>query len=255
MQTIMSASELSIRNSVYFRSRREDVIAKNQPRILITGGSGFVGRNLTLKLVASGYFVIVIDVVTLPSALRFNPSVEYYNCDVSDHSRLSNVVQCARPDLIVHLVSYGMSGAAMLSTKCYEINVKCLGFLLQLCLEQNIAHFIYTSTYNTVCGGNRVVNGSETMPYFPLQQHVDQYSRTKALAEQMCMQHNGNKLANGGSFKTAVIRPAAIYGVGEERFLPRVVKYIDRGVCFFTIGDGMVDWVHVDNLVSLSLLH
>jgi hypothetical protein len=48
------------------------------------------------------------------------------------------------------------------------------------------------------------------------------------------------------------IRPAAIYGEHETRHLPRIVKYMDAGLFRFRIGDpaAMVDWLHVDNLVS-----
>jgi nucleoside-diphosphate-sugar epimerase len=52
------------------------------------------------------------------------------------------------------------------------------------------------------------------------------------------------------------VRPAAIYGEGEQRHLPRIIKIINGGVGFFAIGgrDILCDWVHVDNLVHSMVL-
>lgn len=55
---------------------------------------------------------------------------------------------------------------------------------------------------------------------------------------------------------TCVIRPAAIYGPGEERHLPRIVTLAKLGLCTFRIGNAAVktDWVYVDNLVLALIL-
>lgn len=50
---------------------------------------------------------------------------------------------------------------------------------------------------------------------------------------------------------TCAVRPAAIYGPGEERHLPRILSLAKRDLLFFKIGkeDVKTDWVYVDNLV------
>ena len=54
---------------------------------------------------------------------------------------------------------------------------------------------------------------------------------------------------------TCAIRPAAIYGPGEERHLPRILSLAKMGLLSFKVGDSSIktDWVYVDNLV-LSLI-
>lgn len=51
------------------------------------------------------------------------------------------------------------------------------------------------------------------------------------------------------------LRPAAIYGEGEERHLPRIVSYLEQGLLLFTIGDrnNKVDFVYIDNLISAHI--
>jgi len=55
---------------------------------------------------------------------------------------------------------------------------------------------------------------------------------------------------------TVSIRPAAIYGPGEARHFPRVIRYMSYGLYRFTIGspDALVDWLHVDNFARANAL-
>ena len=55
---------------------------------------------------------------------------------------------------------------------------------------------------------------------------------------------------------TCAIRPAAIYGPGEERHLPRIMSLAKFGLSFFNIGGPNVktDWVYADNLVLALIL-
>uniref|UniRef100_A0A2P2JPD2 Hydroxysteroid dehydrogenase n=1 Tax=Rhizophora mucronata TaxID=61149 RepID=A0A2P2JPD2_RHIMU len=62
---------------------------------------------------------------------------------------------------------------------------------------------------------------------------------------------------NKGKFLyTCAIRPAAIYGPGEERHLPRIISLAKLGLLVFKVGDSNVktDWVYIDNLVIALLL-
>lgn len=61
---------------------------------------------------------------------------------------------------------------------------------------------------------------------------------------------------NGECLYTCAIRPAAIYGPGEERHLPRIITLTKLGLFPFKIGSPNVksDWVYVDNLVLALLL-
>ncbi|PIA25690.1 hypothetical protein AQUCO_10900022v1, partial [Aquilegia coerulea] len=96
------------------------------------------------------------------------------------------------------------------------------------------------------------------LPYFPIDDHVDPYGRSKSIAEQLVLKSNGrqSKKKNGTCLYTCVIRPAAIYGPGEERHLPRIVSLTKLGLFTFRIGDAGVktDWVYLDNLVLALIL-
>ena len=60
----------------------------------------------------------------------------------------------------------------------------------------------------------------------------------------------------GKCLYTCAIRPAAIYGPGEQRHLPRIVNLAKLGLLPFKIGEANVksDWVYVDNLVLALIM-
>ncbi|CAD6258099.1 unnamed protein product [Miscanthus lutarioriparius] len=106
--------------------------------------------------------------------------------------------------------------------------------------------------------GKPIANGNEALPYFPIEDHVDAYGHSKSVAEQLVLKSNGQPAKSDKSTRlyTCVIRPAAIYGPGEERHLPRILSLAKLGLVFFKIGgpDVKTDWVYIDNLVLALIL-
>lgn len=157
-------------------------------------------------------------------------------------------------DCVFHIASYGMSGREQLNRHLIEaVNVQGTQNVLKACIELGVPRLVYTSTFNVVFGGQVIENGDESLPYLPLHLHPDHYSRTKSLAEMAVIKANGTALRGSpGELRTCALRPAGIYGPGEQRHLPRIVGYIERGIFRFVYGNpsSLVEFVHVDNLVS-----
>lgn len=95
-------------------------------------------------------------------------------------------------DCVFHLASFGMSGKEMLQYgRIDEVNINGTCHVLDACIEHGIRRLVYVSTYNVVFGGKEIVNGNETLPYFPMDDHADPYGRSKAIAEQLVLKSNG----------------------------------------------------------------
>jgi nucleoside-diphosphate-sugar epimerase len=217
---------------------------------LIIGGSGFVGEHLSRSMLRKGFKVVVIDFASfINNELNSHKDFQFFKCDITNSEDFNRIFSTIYPTIVVHLASWGMSGADMLSKHCYNVNVLGTQIILDACVSNNVNKIIYTSTYNTVFGGKEIKGKDETMPLHPINQHVDQYSSTKAIAEQIILNANGILLPNKTNLITSCIRPAAIYGVGEKRHYTRIIKHIDGGLFFFKISKATVDWVHIDNLV------
>nr|XP_025971984.1 LOW QUALITY PROTEIN: putative short-chain dehydrogenase/reductase family 42E member 2 [Dromaius novaehollandiae] len=223
-------------------------------RAVVTGGGGYFGYKLGCALANSGASVVLYD--TNKPIWEIPSGVVCIQADVRDYDAI--FAACEGADCVFHVASYGMSGREQLHRKEIEtVNIDGTKFIIDACKQRNIPRLIYTSTVNVVFGGLSIEDGDEeTVPYFPIEKHVDHYSRTKSIAEQMVLAANGTPLAGGGIFYTCVLRPPGIYGPEEQRHLPRLAKNIERGLLSFKFGDpsAKMNWVHVENLVQAQIL-
>ncbi|KAI3938096.1 hypothetical protein MKW98_018652 [Papaver atlanticum] len=226
---------------------------------LVTGGLGFVGSALCSELVRRGAREVrTLDLrSSSPWSADLNKiGVKSIQGDVTKNKDVAKALRGV--DCVFHLASYGMSGKEMIQAgRVDEVNINGTCHVLDACFEFGVKRLVYVSTYNVVFGGQEIVNGNEALPYFPMDDHVDPYGRSKSVAEQLVLKSNGRtSKKNGTRLYTCVIRPAAIYGPGEERHLPRIVSLAKLGLLAFQVGGPTVksDWVYVDNLVLALIL-
>nr|GMD25969.1 short-chain dehydrogenase/reductase family 42E member 1 [Ipomoea batatas] len=227
---------------------------------VVTGGLGFVGAALCLELVRRGARLVKAFDLRTQSSWSDQLRQKGVHCIQGDVTSKQSVERALRgADCVFHLASYGMSGKEMLQYgRVDEVNINGTCQILDACVQHHINRLVYVSAYNVVFGGKEIVNGNERLPYFPLDDHVDPYGRSKAIAEQLVLKNNGRCFdkETRKSLYTCAIRPAAIYGPGEERHFPRIIKFAKLGLIPFKIGSTNVktDWVYVDNLVLALLL-
>uniref|UniRef100_A0A7M4EDK7 Putative short-chain dehydrogenase/reductase family 42E member 2 n=1 Tax=Crocodylus porosus TaxID=8502 RepID=A0A7M4EDK7_CROPO len=222
--------------------------------VLLTGGGGYFGYSLGCALAKSGASVILYDIQKPPSEVPNGAA--FIQADVRNYDAL--FAACEGADCVFHIASYGMSGLEQLQRKQIEsINIGGTKFIIDVCKQRNIPRLVYTSTINVVFGGNHIEEGDEeTVPYFPLEKHIDHYSKTKSIADQMVLAANASLLSGGDKLRTCVLRPPGIYGPQEQRHLPRIARNIERGFFRFRFGEptAQMNWVHVENLVQAHIL-
>ncbi|CAK8569761.1 unnamed protein product [Lathyrus sativus] len=227
---------------------------------VVTGGLGFVGSALCLELIQRGAKQVRSFDLRESSPWSHILKQKGVNCIQGDVSRKEDVERVLRgAECVFHLAAFGMSGKEMLQFgRVDEININGTCHVIDACLDLGIKRLVYCSTYNVVFGGQKIINGNETLPYIPIDTHVDPYGRSKSIAEQLVLKNNARPLKNdaGNHLYTCAVRPAAIYGPGEDRHLPRIITMARLGLILFRIGDETVksDWVFVDNLVLALIL-
>ncbi len=130
-------------------------------QILITGGAGFIGSNLSIKLVGKGYTVTVLDNLleqvhgggpnpVLPAALT--GKVKFIKADVRDKAAMLEAVKQA--DIIVHMAAETGTGQSMYETEKY-IDVNCRGTAVLLDILLNEKH----NVRKVVLSSSRAVYG------------------------------------------------------------------------------------------------
>jgi len=211
--------------------------------------------SLACALHDKGAKVVLFD--TAPPSQEVPENIVFLQGDIREYAQIEKAMSTG-VDCVFHIASYGMSGREQLKRDLNEaVNVQGTQNILKACIQHGVSRLVYTSTFNVVFGGQEIENGDESLPYLPLHLHPDHYSRTKSLAEMAVLKANGTALrGSSGVLRTCALRPAGIYGPGEQRHLPRIVGYIERGIFRFVYGNpkSLVEFVHVDNLVSAHKL-
>ncbi|KAJ0025939.1 hypothetical protein Pint_09179 [Pistacia integerrima] len=184
---------------------------------LVTGGLGHVGSALCLDLLRRGaYEVRAFDLRTTSPwyHLLHHKGVVFIQGDITKKKDVERAVRGA--DCVFHIASYGMSGKEMLQlSRVDEVNINGTCHVIEACVEFGIKRLVYVSTYNVVFGGKEIVNGNESLPYFPIDDHVDSYGRSKSIAEQLVLKSNGRP------FKTIG------YPVNTFEFIEPLLKSLD----------------------------
>src|SRR5262245_35971108 len=92
----------------------------NQRRCLVTGGSGFLGRQLVRALLADGH-----EVHALSRSARAEGPCLTHTADLTNPARVREVVQTTRPEVIYHLAAGGV--VAGLTSRAEAIAVNAAG--------------------------------------------------------------------------------------------------------------------------------
>jgi UDP-glucose 4-epimerase len=217
---------------------------EQRSRVLVTGGSGFIGRRLVAALLDSGAEVTVAD--------KHEPSVPGVSAVVGDLREPSVADHAVAPgtDVIVHLAAVtSVLRSIEDPVGTYETNVAATAGLLELARTRGVGTFLLAST-NAVVGdvGDAVI--TEQQPTRPL----TPYGATKAAGEMLLSCYSASYGMAGGA-----LRFSNVYGPGMEAkdsFVPRLMRAARDGHGVQVYGDGtqVRDLIHVDDIVAGILL-
>ncbi len=106
--------------------------------ILITGGAGFIGSKLSLKLIDKGYVVTVLDNLSLQIHAEYSPlylsikdKVKFIKGDV--RNKADWFLALDRQDVVVHLAAETGTGQSMYEIEKYvDVNIKGTAILLDI---------------------------------------------------------------------------------------------------------------------------
>lgn len=134
------------------------------------------------------------------------------------------------------------------------INIQGTRNVILAASTAGVSGLVYTSTCNVVFGGQEIRNGDETLPYFPLHRHIDHYSRTKSVAEQLVLIADGKQSPKnehrGKALRTCSLRLAGVIGVKEKRHLPRIMSLWPMFQFRFGYGESLAQFVGIQNVVQ-----
>ena len=216
-------------------------------RILVTGGSGFIGRHVVSDLGAAGAEVRVVDLQAHP-----DPSVDIVRGDIAEESVLAEAL-AGGIDGIVHLAAVTSVLRSLEHPELtFATNVAATSLLLEMGRSAGATSLVFAST-NAVTGPMQAPAISEAAVIRPL----TPYGATKAAAEMLMSAYTASY-----GVRCAVLRLTNVYGPGmqaKDSIVARLMRAIRLGKTFEIYGDGtqVRDYVHAADVtaaVRLGLL-
>jgi len=210
--------------------------------VFVTGGTGFTGAALVLRLLEEGHNVTVLDRQPgLIDEKLQNKGAKIVHGSVTDREL---VAECSRGcEVVMHLAAafreIGVPDALYKS-----VNVEGTLNVVERAIEAGARKFVYCSTQG-VHGHIENPPGDETSPIAP----ADYYQQTKYEGEEVV------RAQCDGKIEYTILRPTAIYGPGDPARFLMIYKRAKKGR-FPIFGNGATYYhpIYIDNLVDAFLL-
>ncbi len=219
--------------------------------VLVTGGAGAIGSNLTKTLATLGARVLVLD--NLSSSERWNvPSMEgvlFIEGDILDEIKLKRVF-FERPQIVYHLAAFFANQNSVDHPES-DLQVNGMGTLrlLEYSVLTGVDRFVYASSGCSIYGSDTPLPLKEEF----MSMHLSTpYQITKMLGELYCnffLDHYGLKVVKPRFFNS--------YGPGEvpgqyRNVIPNFIYWAMRGKPLPITGSGEEtrDFTYVDDIVD-----
>lgn len=211
--------------------------------VLVTGGTGYIGRALVSRLIKEGHRVAVpTRRSVLPGATA--SLVIYLQADVNDPAWTErNALALSGVRQVFHLAAsldYFGDEAAL-----HRANVETTQSLLDWSLRKGIDRFLFASSIEAAGTAAEV---DLPIPEDRSPAPVSAYGQSKAEAER-CVRG-----AMGRGLKAAAIRLGQVYGEGGMSFVPEIAKALINGgelLRYLPVyADHILHPVHVDDAVA-----
>jgi nucleoside-diphosphate-sugar epimerase len=208
--------------------------------VVVTGAAGFVGRHLTARLVAGGRKVVASDLFALPIA-----GANAVTCDITDRAACDRLL--ADAEVVFHVASRVQTRRSG-GEAVWAVNHGGTRNLLDAARAAGVRRFVHVSSASVVYEGEDITNGDESLPYSRVSQAP--YADSKIAAERDVL------AASAEPFRTCAVRPHVIYGPGDGRFLPAVLRTARAGRLRYGVGreNKLSDFTYIDNLVDGLIL-
>jgi UDP-glucose 4-epimerase len=212
-------------------------------RVLVTGGSGFIGRHLIRALEREG--ARVYATCRAPDSVTADSPAEWLSLDLAQRASILKTVQASQPDVVFHLAArLGADRSIAFSELALRENVIGTHLLLAALSELKTVERVVVLGSGEEYGRNETLPITEEQPLRP----VSPYSLSKAASSQLALTY-----AALYDLPVTVIRPFIVFGPGQSpsMMVPGLIETLtSRGEFAMTKGEQTRDFLYVEDLVD-----
>lgn len=234
-------------------------------KILITGGAGYIGSNVTNLLIDNGFEVTVIDNLITGNKNLINKKANFVNCDIADQKIINTLLSKDKYEVAIHFAGLIRVDESVNEPEKYnEFNFEKAKIFLETCINNNLKKIIFSSTAS-VYGNTENMNVSEEDSLNPL----NPYAETKLKLENYLINKSKSK-----EVSYVILRYFNVAGADEKLRSGLISKYsthlikiasevatnkrneiIINGDNYDTKdGTAVRDYIHVSDLADIHLL-
>lgn len=227
-------------------------------KYLITGAAGFIGANLSKRLLDAGaecvigidnlndYYDVNLKKDRLKGLEAYGDRFIFKLGDISDADFINSIFEEFRPDIVMNLAAQAGVRYSIENPQSY-IQSNIIGFfnILEACRHFPVDHLVYASSSSVYGGNKKVPFSTDDQVDHP----VSLYAATKKSNELMA--HSYSKLYG---IKSTGLRFFTVYGpMGRPdmaAFLFADAIMHDRPIKVFNHGDMRRDFTYIDDIVT-----
>ncbi|NLW46590.1 MAG: NAD(P)-dependent oxidoreductase [Firmicutes bacterium] len=212
-------------------------------KVLITGGTGFLGQKLAIRLQQIGYMVTIVGRNEKVGVGLAQKGMEFLRADLRDSTQMKRAIK--GKDYVFHCGA--LSAPWGHYSNFYETNVIGTENVIAGCMFHGVRRLIHVSSPSIYFEYRNKLNVTETQQ-LP-RQMVNYYAKTKYMAEQRIDD------AFTAGLPVVTIRPRAIFGPGDTTIFPRLIRANQRfGIPLIDGGQVLMDITYVENIVEALIL-
>ncbi len=210
--------------------------------LVITGIGGFIGLRMVERAQALGWQVRGIDINETAANRARALGADVIVADINDSAALNQLCQSA--NYLFHTAAIVAEDGIRAD---YErVNVQGTQSVCQAAQQAGVKRLVHLSSV-MVYGFNFPADVSEDGP---LNGNGNVYNDTKIASEQIALGFN-----TADQLEVVVIRPGDVYGIGSQPWIERPLALLKaRQFALPDGGRGVINHVHVDNLIDAVLL-
>jgi len=233
------------------------------PKILVTGGAGYIGSNTAHLLARRGFDVLVVDDLSRGHAHNVS-GIPFHQMTLSDTGALTDLLAQEKAAAVIHFAAYIAVGESTLNPELYfSNNVGGTISLLAAMAQVKVKRLVFSSTA-AVYGMPEIIPIPEESSIAP----VNPYGETKVMVETMLGwldQYSGLRSIALRYFNACGSDPESDLGEEhdpETHLIPLLLKAVVTGHPVTLFGDDydtpdgtcIRDYIHVMDLAAAHIL-